>query len=266
MKDWLEREEPFVPSPKRENPFLARTLRELRAATEPPASSLSGRSQAFLAALHPRAKLFATLGILVAVGLTGDTERLLLPGLWTAAHVAALSRAPRSRVLALGAGALGFSLFLLLPLPFLGQTGAMLRFLAKEAVTVPLVAALGASSRRHQLQRELRTLGAPADLVFALDLTLRALHLLAREGAALIEALSLRRLAPSLSWRPLGGWVGVLFLRTLEMERRTQEALICRGFTGTPPPLPRRPLEAEDWLYLACAFALLAVLALGRTP
>ena len=76
--------------------------------------------------------------------------------------------------------------------------------------------------------------------------------------------LLLRRLAPSRSWGPLGGWAGVLFLKTLEMEHRTREARICRGGDG-PPPLRPAPWEPWDWLYLSGALALLALLARG-TP
>ena len=83
-------------------------------------------------------------------------------------------------------------------------------------------------------------------------------------GAALLEALLLRRLTPSRSWGPLGGWAGVLFLKTLEMEHRTREARICRGGDG-PPPLRPAPWEPWDWLYLSGALALLALLARG-TP
>ena len=258
MTDWLEREEPFLPSSRREHPFLPRTLRALRDLTEPEGP------RGPLERIHPRAKLLATLGLLAGVALTRRTELLLLPGAWTGLHLALLPPARRRRALALGGAALVFSLLVLAPLPFLGQTGTLLRLLAKTAVTVPLAAALGLSSERHGLLRELRVLGLPRDLIFALDQTLRALHLLAREGASLLEALLLRRLAPSRSWGPLGGWAGVLFLKTLEMEHRTREARICRGGDG-PPPLRPAPWEPWDWLYLSGALALLALLARG-TP
>jgi cobalt/nickel transport system permease protein len=253
------------------------------------------RRPALLQRVHPRARLAATLLVLLSVSLASSLSALAAHALLVAGAVC-LARI-RVREL-LGAGLLvaaAFSLLVALPaalnltsggrvlFPLLrldgpwylgpytvpsvvGISGDGLRtagtFLLRTLTSTAAVLCLALCTRWTDLLASLRSLCLPSLFVHTIGMTVRYLHLLLRQS----EEVHLGKKSRTICRSPLASdqmWVGsriaAAWEKSLHLMTDVSDAMTARGFTGDVRFAPGRAFGPADWTFLVLAAALCAV-------
>jgi cobalt/nickel transport system permease protein len=104
----------------------------------------------------------------------------------------------------------------------------------KNGLALLAVLVLAGITPFHKLLAALRKLGVPLVLVATLQFMDRYRHVLVEELDRMATARRARSFQRrrTLSWRLLGGLIGMLFLRTFERAERVHGAMLARGWTG----------------------------------
>jgi cobalt/nickel transport system permease protein len=135
---------------------------------------------------------------------------------------------------------------------------------AKAFLSLLLLNLLTLTTPVPALLQALAALKMPPLLVAILSSMYRYLAVLTEEFSAMRRAALSRNLMNSRRWQRLivGNMFGSLFIRTLERGERVHQAMLSRGYTGTPRGIETSRSRQRDHL----AIALTAVFAvLGQT-
>jgi cobalt/nickel transport system permease protein len=246
------------------------------------------RSEGFLQALDPRAKLAMFLAVILAASLTGSIA--VLAGLY--AVVLAAARASRlpwtffvKRVwlgIPLFAGIVVIPALFIVPGPRLfdvalgpvhvapsipGIIGAVI-FLMRVGVSVSLAILLVMTTPWADILKSLRALRVPQVFVLILSMTYRYIFLFLHTVNGMLLARKSRMVAATSGReqrRWIGGAMGAMVGRSFKMSNDVYAAMMARGFTGEMRAYSRYCMVARDWAALAgaVAIAIVAVLA-GR--
>lgn len=232
------------------------------------------RSPGLLQRLDPRGKIVAFIGFLVLVSFLHHAGSLLLLyafSLWLGRQ----SRLPLGLLLrrvwltvplftaavalpaALNLVHPGEPLLVLWRTPFLAVTkpGALsaLLLVLRVGVAVAFVTLLTLTTRWNDLLGALRVLWVPAPFVMVLAMTYRYLAVLAQAATDLFLARRSRtvgRASRSVERRFLGGAAGALFGKTYALTQEVHQAMLSRGWTGTPRAVRPLRLARVDRLWL----------------
>ena len=221
----------------------------------------------WLRALTPQTRLGAALAISAALAFTHGWPALAA-GLLGAGLLAAMSglgcRAVGFRLLPVN----GFMLMLILVLPWStpgaplwavgpltytheGLMTALRITLRANAIVLTLTALLGAMPLT-QLGAAMRGLGAPQRFTSLFLLSIRYLSVLYHEFERLRLAQRARAFRPSANRHTLhvmAQLTGLLIVRAMDRADRVLAAMRCRGFTGTFPSAPHRPMRMPDFAF-----------------
>jgi cobalt/nickel transport system permease protein len=252
----------------------------------------------FLQRIDPRAKVVATVGLIVICTLLRRPESLA-SCMVVAFAAAVLSRFPMraytgSLILASGlavAVALPASLSVITPgnalLTFwhpgelwrttfrfptdLSVTGEGLFVASRLALRTVACASLGLllafSTKAGQLFQALRSLGVPRSFVMILGMSDRYASVLGRTArelhlAKLSRTITARAIGQEQRW--VAGGMGALFRKSRRLSDAVVLAMTSRGYTGEARALRPARMDVGDWLFLSAASALAAgLLAMG---
>lgn len=240
-----------------------------------------GTRQGLLQGLDPRVKLAAILALIVGGVLTHSLATLagLLALALTLAVCSRLVAAPALRRVWLSVllftGAIALPALVLVPgdalwhLPFGG--GAVTRqglrsaaFLVGRAETsATLMLLLIASTPWTHLLKAMRSLGAPVALVAVLGMTHRYVFVLLHSALQACEARRSRLMAPldGRQRRRLAvAAAGALLDRSFQLATDVHLAMISRGYRGETRLLDDFRTRPRDWLALALALAVPALI------
>ncbi|MDQ0509907.1 cobalt ECF transporter T component CbiQ [Ancylobacter amanitiformis] len=139
---------------------------------------------------------------------------------------------------------------------------------AKVSTCVLVLTVLLGDVEPARLGVALRGLRVPERLSRLCVMTMRYTSLLRDEARRLHDAMRARGFRPRSSrhtWRSYGNLIGMLLVRALDRAERVEEAMLCRGYTGSfpyhAPPFP--PLR--DWIgFGAISAAGVAILVIDR--
>ena len=121
----------------------------------------------------------------------------------------------------------------------------------------------------------LLALGLPEKLITLLQLVARHIVSLRREYTALTTAAALRGFTPAMhprAWKTTAYLAAMLFIRCFDTAKRTEKAMLLRGFCGKLPlflPETPQPQARDKWLLggsVLCALLLILTNALPPTP
>ena len=121
----------------------------------------------------------------------------------------------------------------------------------------------------------LLALGLPEKLITLLQLVARHIVSLKREYTALTTAAALRGFTPAMhprAWKTTAYLAAMLFIRCFDTAKRTEKAMLLRGFCGKLPlflPETPQPQARDKWLLggsVLCALLLILTNALPPTP
>jgi len=240
-----------------------------------------GARHGLLQGLDPRVKLAGTLALIVGGVLTHSLTTLagLFALALTLATCSRLAAAPALRRVWLGVllftGAIALPALVLVPgealwhLPFGGwavtrqglRSAAFLVGRAETSATLMLL--LIASTPWTHLLKAMRSLGAPVALVAVLGMTHRYVFVLLHSALQACEARRSRLMAPldGRQRRRLAvAAAGALLDRSFQLATDVHLAMVSRGYRGETHLLDDFRTRPRDWLALALALAVPALI------
>ena len=160
-------------------------------------------------------------------------------------------------VLKAAAGAGGFTLVIMLPSAFWGNTGGAAMVTVKVLICVGFAKLLPATTEWRSLTRALGFFRVPDIFVLVLDLALRYIAILGALSIDMLWALRLRSVGRNRQKTgSLSGIAGTLFLKSRVLAESTYAAMECRCFSGTYRMGRPQALRVTDASVLVADLAL----------
>ena len=145
------------------------------------------------------------------------------------------------------AGAVLFSVLILLPSVFMGTPQTLMNITSRVYVSVTLVGILSSGTSWNKLTGSMRTFRLPSIFIFTLDITLKYISMLGEICAAILTSVRLRSVGKNpQKAKALSGVLGISFLKSGEMAEEMHAAMCCRGFTGEYKKKQKYTLCAAD--------------------
>ena len=145
------------------------------------------------------------------------------------------------------AGAVLFSILILLPSVFMGTPQTLMNITSRVYVSVTLVGILSSGTSWNKLTGSMRTFRLPSIFIFTLDITLKYISVLGEICAAILTSVRLRSVGKNpQKAKALSGVLGISFLKSGEMAEEMHAAMCCRGFTGEYKKKQKYTLCAAD--------------------
>lgn len=145
------------------------------------------------------------------------------------------------------AGAVLFSILILLPSVFMGTPQTLMNITSRVYVSVTLVGILSSGTSWNKLTGSMRTFRLPSIFIFTLDITLKYISVLGEMCAAILTSVRLRSVGKNpQKAKALSGVLGISFLKSGEMAEEMHTAMCCRGFTGEYKKKQKYTLCAAD--------------------
>lgn len=127
---------------------------------------------------------------------------------------------------------------------------------------------LTATTQFHDLLWALEKLRFPRPLVAMIGFMYRYIFLIGDEAVCMIRARASRSARqvggrrPSIRWqgKVTGMMVGSLFLRSLARSERVYDAMLSRGYDGSPRSIVRFRMRWADWIALVVVFLIVCSL------
>jgi cobalt/nickel transport system permease protein len=240
------------------------------------------RRPGLLQGVDPRAKIIATLALLLAVGLSRDLW--VIAGLYVLAVIlAASSLIPMGFFLKrvwifmpFFTGVIALPALFLTPgpalvtLPFgwvITRTGALttLFLLARVSTSVSFGILLVTTTRWNLILKGLSVLLVPEGFILILGMTYRYLYLMLHTLESMLLSRRSRvvgRLSLADERRLLAASAGALLGKSFSLSNEVYLAMQSRGFQGRTRVMDTFRMTVRDWLVLGCALAA-AALAIG---
>ena len=207
------------------------------------------------------------IGLFVCVLLTCIAQRPLFLMLMAAVSLVLIAMRPARGIRATLLPVLGAAAFagvLALPAYLLGASAsaAMVKIAVKTFINVSLVLGVSWTLTWNRMAGALKAVHLPDVFIFTVDMALKHIEVLGKCARELSEALMMRSVG-----KPAGrlqrtssaaGVMGATFIRAYSCSRSMDEAMLCRGFTGSYPEPASSAVGPADIAYGAL-IALLAV-------
>ena len=243
IPDWMCSQEKYVPSEDKEA-FLTKSTKSILSALAK-LQFHEGNDGRFSAT--PSLKLFYTL---IYIILTACSENYLFTLIMCAAvtvRLAFFSAKSIRQILRGTAGAVFFSVLILLPSVFMGTPQTLMNITSRVYVSVTLIGILSAGTSWNKLTGSMRTFRLPSIFIFTLDITLKYISVLGEMCADILTSVRLRSVGKNpQKAKALSGVLGISFLKSGEMAEEMHAAMCCRGFTGEYKKNRRYKLCAAD--------------------
>ena len=274
---WLMAQEAYTPEPDKTG-FLHKNMLHLTtmlahvhmgggaAAIADPAAPASPLDRA-LACVSPSLRLAGLLVTVLLILMAHSVMFLLLAACVVLVLVALRPAAGIKATLLPSFGAALVALILAIPAALMGNASAMVLIAVKTVLNVSLVLGLSWSVPWNRLIGGLKAFHLPDEVIFTLDTALKHIEILGRVAASLNEALTLRSVGRTRGryekTTSAAGVMGATFLRAYACGQAMEEAMTCRGFTGTYVRRRERVLTPAGVCYLVaiglliCSYLLL---------
>ena len=195
----------------------------------------------------PSLKLFYTLLYIVLTACSGNYLFTLIMCAAVTARLAFFSAKAIRQILRGTAGAVLFSILILLPSVFMGTPQTLMNITSRVYVSVTLVGILSSGTSWNKLTGSMRTFRLPSIFIFTLDITLKYISVLGEICAAILTSVRLRSVGKNpQKAKALSGVLGISFLKSGEMAEEMHAAMCCRGFTGEYKKKQKYTLCAAD--------------------
>jgi cobalt/nickel transport system permease protein len=291
LPDWMLEADPGLPPFKqvrtRKKSFIKKTLDGIFYFFEETVTSEEfSHRNGLLQGLDPRAKLISIVALIVALSMTGDLRVLLI------AYALTLLFAYASRIgvlffikrvwlfIPVFAGIIAlpmiFNVFMpgdpLLTLSGVhglaitrqGVTGAIV-FTLRVATCVSAAVLLFLTTPRDALFKSLRSVGVPRVYVMTLDMCYRYIFLfmdMVKDFYTAKRSRTIKSLPVGEEQKWVGGRMGYMLVRSLDMGEKVHQAMVSRGFSGDVRLMHDFRMRARDYMAVsvALAFSLLLLL------
>ena len=251
LPDWMCSGETYVPSKDKEA-FLTKSTKSVLSVLAK-MRFYEGKDGKFSAT--PSLKLFYTLLYIVLTACSGNYLFTLIMCAAVTVRLAFFSAKAIRQILRGTAGAVLFSILILLPSVFMGTPQTLMNITSRVYVSVTLVGILSSGTSWNKLTGSMRTFRLPSIFIFTLDITLKYISVLGEICAVVVSRLRCPVLTSvrlrSVGKNPqkakaLSGVLGISFLKSGEMAEEMHAAMCCRGFTGEYKKKQKYTLCAAD--------------------
>ena len=243
LPDWMCSGETYVPS-KYKEAFLTKSTKSVLSVLAK-MRFYEGKDGKFSAT--PSLKLFYTLLYIVLTACSGNYLFTLIMCAAVTARLAFFSAKAIRQILRGTAGAVLFSILILLPSVFMGTPQTLMNITSRVYVSVTLVGILSSGTSWNKLTGSMRTFRLPSIFIFTLDITLKYISVLGEICAAILTSVRLRSVGKNpQKAKALSGVLGISFLKSGEMAEEMHAAMCCRGFTGEYKKKQKYTLCAAD--------------------
>jgi len=195
--------------------------------------------------------------------LTACSKNYLFSLIMVAGTILALASYPASAMKQILSGTIGavlFSIFILLPVVFMGNPQILLTIGTKVFLSVTLIGMLSAGTAWNKLTASLRAFHIPDIFIFTLDITLKYIAVLGEICMEILTALRLRSIGQNKKKaKAFSGILGISFLKSREMADEMYAAMCCRGFVGEYKTGRKYAFRKQDIFYI---FSMIAVVGL----
>jgi cobalt/nickel transport system permease protein len=289
LPDWMEEACAAPPAPgyarARKKSFVKKTLDGIFGFFEETVTSEEfSYRKGLLQGLDPRAKLISAIALIVALSITGDLRVLLI------AYALTLLFAFASQIgvwffikrvwffIPIFAGIIAlpmiFNVFVpgdpLIALPgtlTITRQGAMgaIVFTMRVAVCVSAAILLFLTTPRDSLFKSLRSVGVPKVYVMTLDMCYRYIFLfmeMVKDFYTAKRSRTIKSLPMGEEQKWVGGRMGYMLVRSLDMGEKVHQAMVSRGFSGDIRLMHDFRMRAKDYLAVSAALALSVLLIL----
>lgn len=266
MPEWMERDENYIPETTGSSFAEKSTLTIVRVLSR---FRTGSSGSAFVVPLPRCSAPLKLLMCLLFIVLVSCARNMLFCYAMLLGVIVMLCLLPSRQLLAAlvpAVTAAVFSAVILIPAIFMGSPQSMLTISIKVFISVSIVGLLASTTGWNRITGALRAYRVPSVFIFTLDMTLKYIAISAGLCLDLLDALKLRSVGrPETGQNPLGGILGVTFLRTRRMSEETMMAMECRGFSGEYPAPARRTPQGTDILYALLMAAVIFVFYLLHT-
>lgn len=195
--------------------------------------------------------------------LTACSKNYLFSLIMVAGTILALASYPASAMKQILSGTIGavlFSIFILLPAVFMGNSQILLTIGTKVFLSVTLIGMLSAGTAWNKLTASLRAFHIPDIFIFTLDITLKYIAVLGEICMEILTSLRLRSIGQNKKKaKAFSGILGISFLKSREMADEMYAAMCCRGFVGEYKTGRKYAFRKQDIFYI---FSMIAVVGL----
>ncbi|MFZ1697893.1 MAG: energy-coupling factor transporter transmembrane component T, partial [Blautia wexlerae] len=174
LPDWMCSGETYVPSKDKEA-FLTKSTKSVLSVLAK-MRFYEGKDGKFSAT--PSLKLFYTLLYIVLTACSGNYLFTLIMCAAVTARLAFFSAKAIRQILRGTAGAVLFSILILLPSVFMGTPQTLMNITSRVYVSVTLVGILSSGTSWNKLTGSMRTFRLPSIFIFTLDITLKYISVL----------------------------------------------------------------------------------------
>lgn len=243
LSDWMCSGETYVPSKDKEA-FLTKSTKSVLSVLAK-MRFYEGKDGKFSAT--PSLKLFYTLLYIVLTACSGNYLFTLIMCAAVTVRLAFFSAKAIRQILRGTAGAVLFSILILLPSVFMGTPQTLMNITSRVYVSVTLVGILSSGTSWNKLTGSMKTFRLPSIFIFTLDITLKYISVLGEICAAILTSVRLRSVGKNpQKAKALSGVLGISFLKSGEMAEEMHAAMCCRGFTGEYKKKQKYTLCAAD--------------------
>lgn len=230
--------------------------------------------------LHPKTRVVTTLAILLFVTIIHNPFVLTI-SMTTTIVLVRSTRSPWQKLQYRLLHLEGFMIVLLMLLPFtvpgtqlfaigplVATVEGMFRALivaVKVNICVLAIYALLGSLDLVRIGQAAESLGLSSKFTRLFLVTVRYISVFRGEMNRLTEALRMRSFRPGSNmhtWRTIGNLAGTMVVRSIERAERVDEAMRCRGFSGSTPGMPLDTTRGYDAVFASLSFCVLLVLLL----
>lgn len=243
LPDWICSQEKYVPSEDKEA-FLTKSTKSILSVLAK-LQFHEGKDGRFSAT--PSLKLFYTLIYIILTACSENYLFTLIMCVAVTVRLAFFSAKSIRQILSGTAGAVLFSVLILLPSVFMGTPQTLMNITSRVYVSVTLIGILSAGTSWNKLTGSMRTFRLPSIFIFTLDITLKYISVLGEMCADILTSVRLRSVGKNpQKAKALSGVLGISFLKSGEMAEEMHAAMCCRGFTGEYKKNRRYKLCAAD--------------------
>lgn len=186
--------------------------------------------------------------------LTACSKNYLFSLIMVAGTILALASYPASAMKQILSGTIGavlFSIFILLPAVFMGNSQILLTIGTKVFLSVTLIGMLSAGTAWNKLTASLRAFHIPDIFIFTLDITLKYIAVLGEICMEILTSLRLRSIGQNKKKaKAFSGILGISFLKSREMADEMYAAMCCRGFVGEYKTGRKYAFRKQDIFYI----------------
>jgi len=248
MPEWLLKNENYAPVSDKDTFINKSILSFLKLLSKVRAQSRYDKDKLFVS---PVFKLVFTLLYIVLLSVSQNFTYLYIMLTYILLILSVLPGKDIIKVLRGSFIATLFTVIVLLPTAFAGNTYSITMIPAKVFATITAVNILSYSTRWDRIIGALKRFRFPDLFIFVFDITIKYIVMLGEFSLEMLYALKLRSVGKNKSkYSSLGGIGGTLFIKSREMAEEMYAAMECRGFTGEYHTYDKFKFRLADAVYV----------------